>query len=202
MIIHQQDDRSGTAIIVVHEIYGLNQHIADFCEKLRGFGYNLFPINLFRENTTYAYTEEKQAYTHFMEQVGFQSSAKRIREAALALRESYARIIAIGFSVGATSAWIANGEQGICDIVIGFYGSRIRDYLEIEPTSPTLLIFPEQEKSFEVKKLVTQLNSIPNVDVHVFAGEHGFADPYSKHYCEESAKRAFEEMLKFISVHV
>lgn len=99
------------------------------------------------------------------------------------IRNEYNRIYVLGYSVGATTAWLCSEEK--CDGVIGYYGSRIRNYLETNPKCPVLLFFPQQEKSF-------------NVHAKKFAGNHGFADPYSINFCEESSTQSFESMMEFI----
>ncbi|GED13808.1 dienelactone hydrolase family protein [Aneurinibacillus migulanus] len=112
------------------------------------------------------------------------------------IRNEYNRIYVLGYSVGATTAWLCSEEK--CDGVIGYYGSRIRDYLEINPKCPVLLFFPQQEKSFNVDELIASLNKKSNVYTKKFAGNHGFADPYSINFCEESSTQSFESMMKFI----
>ena len=95
----------------------------------------------------------------------------------------------IGYSIGATIAWLCSGEDIMCDGIIGYYGSRIRDYMSITPKCPVLLIFPTEEKSFNVKELVISLKKW-NVTVHILRGKHGFSDPCSKNYCTQSFEEA------------
>ncbi|MDI5811330.1 DUF535 family protein, partial [Salmonella enterica subsp. enterica serovar Anatum] len=42
-------------------------------------------------------------------------------------------------SVGATLAWLS-AASGLCDGVVCYYGSRIRQYLHLAPLCPTLVI--------------------------------------------------------------
>jgi dienelactone hydrolase len=115
----------------------------------------------------------------------------------LGIREKYKNVYLIGFSVGATVAWLCS-EEKLVDGIIGYYGSRIRNYMELSPQCPTLLIFPDEEKSFKVNELVAVLDGKQNVEVHQFSGQHGFSDPFSSKYNEQSAKKAFIEMLNYI----
>nr|MBK5234866.1 dienelactone hydrolase family protein [Clostridium sp.] len=54
---------------------------------------------------------------------------------------------------------------------------------------PVSLIFPAEEISFDVKKLVITLKKW-NIDVHILRGKHGFADTFSKNYCTQSFEEA------------
>ncbi|MGD8189931.1 dienelactone hydrolase family protein [Brevibacillus ginsengisoli] len=193
-----QHSNGQTAILVIHEIYGMNRHMTDWSEQLKALGYKVYLPDLLAGHPPFDYTEANEAYRYFTEQVGFEQAAQIVKELAISLRPSYDQIILIGCSVGATIAWLASEEEGLCDKMVGFYGSRIRDYLDHEPHCPSLLLFPERESSFDVHQLIRELRTKANVHVNAYAGEHGFADQYSNHYLEESAKRAWDEMLAFI----
>jgi dienelactone hydrolase len=100
------------------------------------------------------------------------------------------RVISLGgYSSDATIAWRCSA-LGVCDGVIGYYGSRIRDYREIVPKCPVLVIFAEQEPSFAPHDLVLTPEQQKNTSMVIFAGEHGFCDRFSSHYNSESFIKA------------
>ena len=112
----------------------------------------------------------------------------------------YTHIGLIGFSVGATIAWLCSNNPKI-DFIIGCYGSRIRDYVHIKPTCATLLIFPEQEASFSVSSLIKALQqqSNPLLEINQLHGEHGFLNPYTEKYNEHSTKQAYNLIDSFLT---
>jgi dienelactone hydrolase len=189
--------RSDTAIIVLHEIYGVNQHMQYICKLLSEYDFDVFCPNLLKQEMAFDYSEEEKAYRNFMEDLGFEDTLVKIKNLLLGIREKYKNVYLIGFSVGATVAWLCS-EEKLVDGIIGYYGSRIRNYMELSPQCPTLLIFPDEEKSFKVNELVAVLDGKQNVEVHQFSGQHGFSDPFSSKYNEQSAKKAFMEMLNYI----
>jgi dienelactone hydrolase len=189
--------RSDTAIIVLHEIYGVNQHMQYICKLISEYDFDVFCPNLLEQEMAFDYSEEEKAYRNFMEDVGFEDTLVKIKSLLLGIREKYKNVYLIGFSVGATVAWLCS-EEKLVDGIIGYYGSRIRNYMELSPQCPTLLIFPDEEKSFKVNELVAVLDGKQNVEVHQFSGQHGFSDPFSSKYNEQSAKKAFMEMLNYI----
>ncbi|WP_318184072.1 dienelactone hydrolase family protein [Metabacillus idriensis] len=83
------------------------------------------------------------------------------------------------------------------DGVVAYYGSRIRDYVDVTPNCPVLLFFPQKERSFNVDRLITFLNK-KNVESYKFNGEHGFSDPYSAKYNSLAAEEARDISLKFL----
>ena len=185
--------KSDQLIIVVHEIYGINQHIVDFCELLSEQNFDVICPNLLDQETPFHYSQEEDAYRNFMNNVGFRNGLHKVKNILVANQDAYSKIFIIGFSVGATLAWLSSEEECI-DGIVGYYGSRIRDYVNINPKCRALLFFPKEEKSFKVDEFVSKLHK-PNIDVHKCNGEHGFSDPYSIKYNEKSAQHALKETL-------
>ncbi|AEG59922.1 dienelactone hydrolase family protein [Desulforamulus ruminis] len=188
---------SEVAVIVIHEIYGLNKHMATFCNKIAQQQMDVFCPNLLNKNKPFDYRRENKAYSYFIGHVGFKDSVAKITDLNQSLRNQYRSVYVIGFSVGATIAWLCS-ENEQWDGVVGYYGSRIRDYMDIKPRCPVLLHFPEQEKSFHVDDLIRTLSQKESTQVLKYEGLHGFADPYSKNYCRASCERAFRQTLHFI----
>jgi len=191
-------NESDTAVVVLHEIYGLNQHIQEVCIKLSGKKMDVFAPNMLEDETVYNYDQGNIAYDNFVNCVGFERAFNQINNFICSIRNKYKRIFVIGFSIGATIAWLCSKEPELCSGVVGFYGSRIRDYHEITPKCPVLLIFPTQEESFNVSGLLKLLNTKENVYVKQLYGRHGFADPLSPNYNRRSSYQAYKSMFLFI----
>ncbi|SNT18310.1 Dienelactone hydrolase [Bacillus sp. OK838] len=190
------ENNSDTVIMVIHEIYGLNEHMQGFCEALSKQDFDVICPNLLGRETPFDYSQEEAAYRHFMENVGFKEALHKIRDIISDVKDEYKKIFIIGFSAGATVAWLCS-EEDCVDGIVGYYGSRIRNYVELTPQCPALLFFPQDEPSFDVGELISALE-IKNIEVHKFNGKHGFSDPYSSKYHVESAHKAFSKMMKFI----
>lgn len=175
-------------IIVLHEIYGVNQHIESVCERFRKAGYDVICPNLIGRASAFDYDLAEQAYRHFMETVGFAAAVALVKASAKRAKQRYARVYLLGYSVGATIAWLCSAEAGVCDGMIGYYGSRIRDAKEIIPQCPQRLLFASEE-AFNVKRLV-RFWERRKVNARVIDGKHGFADPFSRNYCAKAANEA------------
>ena len=186
---------SDIAIIILHEIYGINQHIKDVCKYYSEQKYDVYCPNLYNDNFSYGYVEQESAYLNFNENVGFEAYHK-INLLTNEIKNQYRKIFIIGFSVGATIAWRC-AESGKCDGIIGYYGSRIRDYISITPLCPTLLLFASKD-SFDACGLARKLNMKRNVLTKVFDGNHGFADKYGENFSESSKVKALEMTKEFI----
>lgn len=180
---------SNSVIIILHEIYGFNQHMETVCEKFSMAGYDIICPNLINRKQPFDYHMQEQAYHHFMNNIGFDFGVQQVRHLLIQAKKQYTHVFLLGYSIGATIAWLCSGEDNTCDGIIGYYGSRIRDYTNITPKCPVLLIFPSEEESFNVVDLTDSLKKT-NIDAHILSGKHGFSDPYSKNFCLESFEEA------------
>lgn len=189
-------NKTDSLVVVIHEIYGINQHMVSICEKLSLQGFDVICPNLLEREQPFDYAEEKVAYQNFMENVGFSNAVQKIKDILLAFKNEYEKIYIIGFSVGATVAWLCS-EEDYLNGIVGYYGSRIRNYIEVVPLIPTILFFPQEEQSFVVDELISILEK-SNIEIHKLNGKHGFSDPYSLNFNAKSAQEAFNKMVSFM----
>ncbi|PFE06236.1 hypothetical protein COE15_12010 [Bacillus cereus] len=191
------------ALIAIHEIYGVNEHMQDIVTKFSSQHVDVFCPNLLQLNSHFHYNDEQKAYSHFIKNVGFQHGKEQVEEIITTLSKKYSCIGLIGFSVGATISWLCSKNPKV-NFVISCYGSRIRDYSYMIPTCPTLLIFPETELNCSVSSLIATLQeqNNPFLHIHQFPGYHGFLDPYTAKYNGESTKQAYEMIDSFLQKNV
>ncbi|WP_027398882.1 dienelactone hydrolase family protein [Anaerovorax odorimutans] len=189
-----KSEKSKQAIVVLHEIYGVNQFIIEQCEKFIEAGYDVFCPNMI-DRSSFSYEESIEAYNFFMENVGFEVY-KEISSFINQLNNKYDNVFIVGFSVGATIAWRCC-ENLLCSGIVACYGSRIRDYIDINPICPMLLLFAKED-SFDVHTLVCQLQDKQYLSIIEFDAEHGFLDSYSRNYNNKASKCAEEAIRCFI----
>lgn len=181
-------------LIISHEIYGINEHIKNVCEKFESQGFEVVCPNLLNQEKAFHYTEEEKAYRNYMDEIGFDQAFEVVKSIVHDKKNQNMKFFILGFSVGATVAWRCSELE--VDGVVGYYGSRIRDYINVIPKCPTLLFFPTIEKSFNIEELVLHLRE-SNAKIRVCNGAHGFTDPSSPFYDEGLTQSIMEETLRF-----
>lgn len=191
--------KSNKAILLIHEIYGVNDHMKFMKEKLSKLEADIICPNLLSKDVSYSYEEEGMAYQNFVQNIGMDEGSRQITNMLIQLKQEYEEVGIMGFSVGATLSWLCS-ENNLCNFVIGCYGSRIRDYVNRSPVCPTLLIFPTKEEAFDVDYLINSLKQKrePLLEVKKFHGFHGFMNPFSQTFNKESADQAFQIISKFL----
>ncbi|MBB6635195.1 dienelactone hydrolase family protein [Cohnella thailandensis] len=186
--------RERSLVITLHEIYGVNDHIAAFNETLEKEGFDtLIPNLLGRES--FAYGQAEEAYAYFMREIGFDGALEAIRPIIAENKAKDRRVYVAGFSIGATLAWRCSEFE--VDGVLGYYGSRIRSYPEIEPSCPALLFFASKE-SFDVAELAGRLKKKRNAAVEILNAEHGFMNPFCPAFDSSAHRYCMEQSLEFL----
>jgi dienelactone hydrolase len=189
-------NKNKSAMIVLHEIYGINDFIKDRCDEYHAKGFDIYCPDMLSRNR-FAYYETEKAYTFFNNEVGF-DYWHRVEALLEALRSAYDKLYVVGFSVGATLAWRCCTSE-LCDGIICCYGSRIRDYVNLSPACPVLLLFASAD-SFDVNDVAAALREKTKTKLCVFPAKHGFLDPYSRHYNEKQARAAKEQIHDFLGL--
>ena len=111
----------------------------------------------------------------------------------------YGTLILIGYSVGATLAWLA-ARSGLCDGAVCHYGSRIRQYCDAAPPCPTQVILARHEPAFDPRALQNELEKYPSVACRMFNAQHGFCDADSPAWDARLAQQADEDTLRFLTL--
>lgn len=187
---------SDAAVIVLHEIYGVNRHILDLCADYQALGFDVYCPDLYDSVKPFPYNRQTEAYEFFMNHVGFEIFPS-INDFAAQLRPRHTRLFLLGSSVGATLAWLC-GNSGLYDGVVCCYGSRIRDYAHLPPACPTLAFFARHEKSFPPESVESALSGIPVLQVETVDAGHGFCDKYSEHFDAKAATYAEKRIRDFL----
>ncbi|UYX54123.1 dienelactone hydrolase family protein [Bacillus thuringiensis] len=187
------------ALVSVHEIYGVNDHMHHVIDRFTSSHIDVFCPNLLQLQQAFHYSNEEKAYQHFMNHIGFDDGKEQIEDLITTLSNSYTHIGLLGFSAGATIAWLCSTNSKI-DFIIGCYGSRIRDYVHVKPSCATLLIFPEKETNFSVFSLMKTLQQQDNplLEIKQLQGEHGFLNPYTEKYNKESTTQVYKIIDSFL----
>lgn len=89
-----------------------------------------------------------------------------------------------------------NKKEAVIIVLHEIYG--INRHLKL--ICPVLLIFAQEETTFNVLELTRFLGQKKFVNVHVLNGKHGFSDPFSNNYNEQLQQTAQDLVDGFLGV--
>ncbi len=191
---------SGPGIVLLQEIFGVNQYIRDVADRYAEEGYVVLAPDLFwrlEPNVELTEVQFEKAFSLY-KKFDVPKAVQDIGATIAALRgrsTCNGKIGALGFCLGGALAYLS---AAYCDVdcAVGYYGVGIESMLDLVPQikCPLLLHFAAEDK-FVPEAARNQVKAAfagnPVADIHVYAEvDHAFARPGGHAYCEFAAKTA------------
>jgi len=189
------------AIVVIQEIFGVNGHIRDVCDRYAKAGYEAIAPALFdriRPDVELGYTPEGVAEgRELAAAIGWDDPVSDIEAAALAVEPS-GRVGVIGYCWGASWTWVAAARLNI-GCAVSYYGRHIPELLHERPRCPVLMHFGAEDASIPLESVDKIRAAYPAIPIHVYEGAgHGFNCDRRADYHSEHAGTALERTLVFL----
>ncbi len=188
-------------LFVIHEWWGLNDHIKAEAERLFGHLENtaVLALDLYDGQVTDNPDQAGQIMQSIKEE-----RAKAIIQGALNKAGKDARIATIGWCFGggwSLKSSIMAGSQGVACVM--YYGMPVQNAKELAPIkAPILGIFAKQDEWItpEVAQKFEGLAKAAGkeVETHIYDAGHAFANPSNPAYNEEVAQQANQEAWAFL----
>ena len=167
-------------IIIITDIFGLTKDTDLLAASLSTEQARVTVIDPYEGNKQ-QFVNEHAAYDTFMTRCGHE---RYISAVASAIELSEGEVVLLGFSAGASAAWKAIDQLSnpLIKHYIGFYPSQIRNHLDVIPCCPVTLIFPCEERHFEVDDVIAALSSLKQVNCIKTSFYHGFMNSLSDNF--------------------
>lgn len=201
-------DPAGTprgGLVVAQEIFGVNSHIRSVCDGYAADGYRVIAPALFdryEKGVDIGYAPADIAR-------GRELKAKAATEAALsdvaAARDALAgsgKIGIVGYCWGGFIAWVSACRLSGFACAVPYYGGGLLEAGGEKPRCPVLAHFGERDGMIPVDGVKKFAAAQPEVQVHVYAADHGFNCDQRGSFDAPSAKLARERTLQFLRQHV
>jgi carboxymethylenebutenolidase len=192
------------AVVVIHEWWGLNEHIMHWTDRLTEDGYAALAVDLYGGKVA---TNPDDAMTT-MKAVDNAKAQEVLRAAHRFLvtdpRVSATRTGSIGWCFGgAWSLQLALNEPEL-DAAVIYYGRLVTDPAKLKPIrAPLLGIFGNLDKgippaSVDAFDKALQEASIAH-EILRYEADHAFANPSNPHYDTKAAADAWEHVRRFLA---
>ena len=194
-------------VVVIQEVFGVNHHIRDVCERFAGEGYLAVAPALFdraERGVQLDYTQD--GITHGRGLRAKIDIADVIRDVAAAADKAAkgGKVGIVGYCWGGLVVYVAAcrlGDKLVCSS--GYYGANIKTYLSETPAVPTILHFGTLDASIPMNEVEDIRAAHPGVAVHVYEGaDHGFNCDRRKQFHPDAAKLAQERTLALFAEHL
>ncbi|AHX13833.1 carboxymethylenebutenolidase [Dyella jiangningensis] len=195
--------KSKGGIVVIQEIFGVNEHIRHVADGFAQAGYTAIAPSFFdhlESGVELGYNEEGYARGKaLVTELGLDRAVEDVASAAEAI-SSAGRIGTVGYCWGGTVAMLAAMRLGLPSV--SYYGARNVPFLGEKPRAPVMFHFGEKDKSIPPEMVQKHRDMLPQMEVFTYPADHAFNRDVGKQYDEASAKLAYERTLAFFEKHL
>lgn len=194
------------AVVVIQEIFGVNDHIRTVCDRFTVQGYTAIAPAIFdrvEPNFQSGYSPEEVAVARkFVANPDFDAFL-RDTQAAIDAVKSIGPVGVIGFCLGGSIAFAAATRLSGITAAIGYYGGAIARFADETPKVPTLLHYGEKDQGIPLSDVEAVRAKRPDVEIFVYPGaQHGFNCDQRASYDKPSADLARQRSLAFFAKHL
>lgn len=196
---------SSKALVVIQEIFGVNNHIKGLCDRFAEEGYLCLAPALFdrnRKGVELDYSEESVTEGRALkDDMGWDRPMLDV-EAAVDALEGVDKVGVVGYCWGGSLAWLAACRLDI-DAAVGYYGGQIIQFVGETPRCHTLLHFGTKDSGIPLADVSEIRETHPDVAVHLYEGaQHGFSCDERGSYDQASAELARERSMAHFARHL
>lgn len=193
-------------LVVIQEIFGVNQHIRELCDGFAKDGYAALAPALFdraERGVELGYTgRDIEKGRDLRAKVSWEDVLKDVAAAVKAVADA-GKVGVVGYCWGGSVAWRAATQLSGVACAVGYYGGQIAPFKDEKPKAPVMLHFGATDSSIPLTDVDAIKTAQPKMPVYLYAGAgHGFSCDHRPSYDVESAKLARTRTMEFFSRHV
>lgn len=205
----------GPGIVLVQEIFGVNQHIRNVADQYAADGYVVLAPDLFwRDGARIELSYDEAGWKRAVELMNATDFAKAQSDIAATVKTLRAldavgdgKVASIGYCYGGRLSY-HTAANGLVDAAVCYYGGGIQNGLDRadQIKVPLLMHFGSADSHIPldaVKSIAEKFDSNEEVEIHVYEGaEHGFNCNHRDSYHQRAAARAHGNTLLFLGEQI
>ena len=193
------------AIVVVQEIFGVNDHIRKVADGYAAEGYVAIAPALFdrvRRGIEIGYS-----MAEIQEGFGYKTAVKTedaLKDIEAAVKEvaRHGKVGIVGYCWGGFLSWMSASRVPGLAASAPYYGGGIPDAAGEQPKCPVMMHFGEKDSYIPLDGVAKVKAAHPTQTVHVYPADHGFNCDQRGSWDEASARLARQRTMEFFRTHV
>ena len=194
-------------IMVIQEIFGVNQHIREVADGYAAAGYVAIAPAIFdRAERGVELDYDQEGITAG---AGIARGKLKMAETLLDLEATvtelsqYGKVGAVGYCFGGMLAYLCAGakDSGL-SCAVGYYGGGIAASLEQRPVVPLMLHFGELDAHIPMSDVDKIRAALPEVPVYSYDADHGFNCNLRGSFNAPAAELALQRSLDFFAGNI
>lgn len=200
------DEHPRGGVVVLQEIFGVNAHIRNVCERFAGEGFVAIAPALYDRssvrNCQLGYdASDIEIGRNLRSEFSWNDTLKDVAAAANLLKNEGLKVGTVGFCWGGSISFLSATRLSLSAAVV-YYGAQIMPYVE-EPAKASLLMhFGEHDASIPPSDIEAIRAAHPTADVHLYPTGHGFNCDLRPDFDPRSSATAWDRTLQFFATHL
>jgi carboxymethylenebutenolidase len=198
------------AVVVLQEIFGVNSHIRSVADGYAKEGYLAVAPSTFhrlKPGVELGYSEDDMGAGRALKAAAEALPAPGVMQdiqAAIQHAAQAGKVGIVGYCWGGLLSWRAACTLDGLSAAVCYYGGGMTtpDESARRPKVPVLAHFGEQDHFIPLVGVEAFRKAHPEVEVHVYAADHGFNCDQRGSWNEPAAKQARERSLAFFAQHL
>lgn len=194
------------AVIVLQEIFGVNDHIRDVCDRFAADGYLTLAPALYdrssRRDCQLGYSSEDiELGRKLREEFAWDDSLKDVAAAIEVARSNDLKVGTVGYCWGGTISYLAATRLDV-EAAVVYYGGQIIPYIGERENCPLLMHFGRLDEAIPLSDVERISATHPEAAVHLYDAGHGFNCDRRASYDGEAADLARGRTLEFFATNL
>lgn len=188
------------AIIVVQEIFGLTDHIAEMAEAFAAAGYDAYAPGLFeRIEPNFHAGHDSDGMSKGVAAVKATPWTQVAADLQAVIDQASQPAYITGFCWGGAASWIAAARCTGLKAASCFYGRLIADNLDAKPHVPVMLHYGAADAAIPMENVERVRAAMPLSPLYLYEAGHGFCRKGSADYKEPARNLAFKRTLDWFA---
>ncbi|NOX50082.1 MAG: dienelactone hydrolase family protein [Gammaproteobacteria bacterium] len=194
------------AVVVIQEIFGVNQHIREVTDGYASAGYFAIAPKIFDridKDIELGYAEEDLGKGV---QLAFQeldhATALADIGSAISYASSEGKVGVVGFCFGGLLTWLSACTLDGVSAASAYYGGGIAGQMDKAPNCPVMMHFGEHDAHIPLTDVEAVRAAQSDVEVFVYDADHGFNCDHRASYNPAASATALQRTLDHFAQHL
>ncbi len=187
-------------LVVIQEIFGVNRHIRNVCDRFAALGYVAVAPAMFdraKADVELGYgKDDMEAGVKLRAGIKLEDSLKDV-QAAIDAAQGAGKVGVVGYCWGGSLAFLAAARLSGLACAVGYYGGMIAAHKDEKPKVPTILHFGEKDQGIPMSDVEKVKAARADVKVYTWPAGHGFSCDERASFEPQSHEQALKVTLAF-----
>lgn len=187
-------------VVVIQEIFGITDHIADLCTVFADAGYHAIAPSLFdRIQPNFHAGHDAEGLQRGIGAVMQSPWPQVVSDVQAAIDVLPGPVYITGFCYGGAVAWMAAAECTGLKASSCFYGRLIANILDHKPKIPTMLHYGARDSSIPPENVESVRLAAPDSPLYLYDAGHGFCRTGSSEFDAAARELALQRTLDWFA---